>query len=220
MKKTSYGLGLSLLLLAGCGTAEESTEANPAEAQAVKETQEEIFETASTDKAVNGDTDEAEMTKEKAAEVLRQYEEIFMEVIDKGPELNEYESRDEIIQKFSTIMTKEQAEDLADIYINDKDGTLSVVATEAPIWLKYDQDYKVEKISEGEYHVIQSNSSELRGNLEVTFVLVMEDDSWLVSKTKTEKREKTEPEGKDNAETEGSESEKQEDQIEGEMDFK
>ncbi|TYS16156.1 hypothetical protein FZC78_12465 [Rossellomorea vietnamensis] len=217
MKKTSYGLGLSLFLLAGCGTAEESTEANPAEAQAVKETQEETFETASTDKAVNGDTEEAEMTKEKAAEVLRKYEETFMEVIDKGPELNEYESRDEIIQKFSTIMTKEQAEDLADIYINDKDGTLSVVATEAPIWLKYDQDYKVEKISEGEYHIIQSNSSELRGNLEVTFVLVMEDDSWLVSKTKTEK---TEPEGKESAGTEGLETEKHEDQIEGEMDFK
>jgi hypothetical protein len=220
MKKVSYGLGISLLLLAGCGTAEESTEANPAEAQAVKETQEETFETASTDQAVNGDTEEAEMTKEKAAEVLRQYEETFMEVIDKGPELNEYETRDEIIQQFSTIMTKEQAEDLADIYINDKDGKLSVVATEAPIWLKDEQDYNVEKISEGEYHVIQNNSSELRGNLEVTFDLVMEDDSWLVSKTKTEKREKTEPEGKDNAETEGSESEKQEDQIEGEMDFK
>ncbi|MGD7021241.1 hypothetical protein FZC79_00800 [Rossellomorea vietnamensis] len=220
MKKISYGVGLSLLLLAGCGTAEESTEANPAEAQAVKETQEETFETASTDKAVNGDTEEAEMTKEKAAEVLRQYEDTFMEVIDKGPELKEYESRDEIIQQFSTIMTKEQAEDLADIYINDKDGTLSVVATEAPIWLKYDQDYNVEKISEGEYHVIQNNSSELRGNLEVTFVLVLDNDSWLVSKTKTDNKEKTEPEGNNNAEAEGLESEKQEDRIEDEMDFK
>ncbi|MGM0844653.1 MAG: hypothetical protein ACQEUT_06710 [Bacillota bacterium] len=190
MKKVSYGLGISLLLLAGCGTAEESTEANPADAEAVKETQEETFETNDTDVNANSEDGDAEdLTKEKANEVLTEYKDTFMEVIDKGPELEEYGSEDEIIQHFSTIMTEEQARSLADIYINDRDGKLSVVATEAPIWLKDDQEYKVEKVSEEEQHVIQNSRSQMRGNLEVTFVLVRENDSWLVSKTETDQLE-------------------------------
>ncbi|MGF2615795.1 hypothetical protein FZC84_06905 [Rossellomorea vietnamensis] len=218
MKKVFYGIGIAGLLLAGCGTAEESTEADPSEAQAVKDTQQETYETASSDDSTNGNTEDGpEMTKEKAEEVLKKYEETFMEVIEKGPELEEYESKDEIIQQFSMIMTEGQAKSLADIYIKNSDGDLSVVATEAPIWLKYEQEYSVHESSEEEYRVVQNISSQLRGNLEVTYVLVKENGSWVVSKTKTANIEQEES---DNGEKEEFNQDRNEVRTEGDMDFK
>jgi hypothetical protein len=186
MKKVSFAIGVSVLFMAGCGTAEESTEANPAEAEAVKETQQEEFETASNETKVNGNTESSgEMTKDKAAEVLSQYESTFMDVINAGPELEEYESKEEIIQQFSTIMTSQHAESLAETYINDEREELSVVATETPIWLQEDQEYSWKKVSEKEYQVIQNIANQLRGNQEVTFTLIMEEDSWYVADVTT-----------------------------------
>jgi hypothetical protein len=186
MKKAAFSIGVSVLFMAGCGTAEESTEANPAEAEAVKETQQEGFETASNETKVNGNTESSgEMTKDKAAEVLSQYESTFMEVINAGPALEEYESKEEIIQQFSTIMTSQHAESLAETYINDESEELSVVATETPIWLQEDQEYSWKKVSEKEYQVIQNIANQLRGNQEVTFTLIMEEDSWYVADVTT-----------------------------------
>ncbi|WP_421384808.1 hypothetical protein ACOJQI_08560 [Bacillus salacetis] len=210
MKKLSCALGLSLFLLAGCGTAEESTEANPAEAEAVKEVQQENYETASHETKVNGNTESNDqMTKEKAADVLSQYKDTFMEVINAGPELEEYESKEEIIQHFSTIMTPEYAESLADTYIREENGSLSVVATETPLWLREDQSYTLTEVSEEEYEVIQHINNQLRGRKEVTFTLVMEDDTWVVGKVETR-----------NAEQEDKYKAGSDDRVEGDMNHK
>ncbi|WP_409253844.1 hypothetical protein V1502_08075 [Bacillus sp. SCS-153A] len=183
MKIAAISLGISLLTLTGCGTIEESTEANPAEAEAVKESQQESFETETPETKTNGNTDsDSEMSKEKAKEVLRQYKETFMEVINAGPELEEYESKDEIIQYFSNIMTIQYAENLVDLYIKEENGELSVVATETPIWLQQDQEFSMEEASNQEYHVVQNIDN---GKKEVTFILVMEDDTWVVADATT-----------------------------------
>lgn len=193
MKKAAISLGISLLTLAACGTIEESTEANPAEAEAVKEIQQEYFETETPDTKVNGSTDnESGMTMEKAEKVLNLYKGTFMEVINEGPQLEEYESKDEIIQYFSTIMTTEYAESLVDLYIKEENGELSVVATETPIWLQEDQEFDLEKVTDQEYYAVQNIDNQLRGKKEVTFTLVMEEDSWVVEDVTTDQVEEEE----------------------------
>jgi hypothetical protein len=210
MKKVSFALGVSLLLLAGCGTAEESSEANPADAEAVKTKQEE-FETASKETEVNGNTESSgKMTRDKAEEVLRQYENTFMEVINAGPDLEEYESKEDIIQQFSTIMTSEYARSLADIYIKEEGKALSIVATETPVWFEEDKDYTLTEVSEDEFQVVQNIHNELRGRKEVTFTLVMESDYWVVANAGTEKKEQKEGKYKSGAE----------DRVEGDMNHK
>ena len=186
MKKAAISLGISLLTLAGCGTIEESTEA-------VKEIQQENFETETPDTKVNGSTEnESDMTKEKAEKVLNQYKGTFMEVINEGPQLEEYESKDEIIQHFSSIMTTEYAESLVDLYIKEENGELSVVATETPIWLQEDQEFDLEKVTDQEYRAIQNIDNQLRGKKGVIFTLVMEEDSWVVADVTTDQVEEGE----------------------------
>ncbi|EDL63216.1 hypothetical protein [Bacillus sp. SG-1] len=186
MKKAAISLGISLLTLAGCGTIEESTEANPAEAEAVKEIQQENFVTETPDTKVNGSTDnDSDMNKEKAENVLNQYKGLFMEVINEGSQLEEYENKDEIIQHFSSIMTTEYAESLVDLYIKEENGELSVVATETPIWLQEDQEFDLEKVTDQEYHAVQNIDNQLRGKKGVIFTLVMEEGSWVVADVTT-----------------------------------
>ncbi|WP_456271433.1 hypothetical protein [Bacillus sp. AK031] len=188
MKKLSSVLGISILLLAGCGTAEESLDTEvESESEKVSQNEEET-------KQVTANEHSNELTKAEAEEVMKQYEDNFMQVVTAGPELEEYQSKEEIIDHFAQIMTESLAEKQAETFIKEEDGELSVVATEPPVFLNPEQDFQFEKVSNEQYKVTQQIQNELRGNRELTYMIERMEDGWLVGSYKTELQEGNEEE--------------------------
>jgi hypothetical protein len=188
LKKLSSVLGISILLLAACGTAEESLETE------VESESEKVSQNEEVTKQVTANEHSEELTKAKAEEVMKQYEDNFMKVVNEGPELEEYQSKEEIIDHFAQIMTESLAQKHAETFIKDENGELSVVATEPPVFLNPSQDYQFEKVSDDQYKITQQIQNELRGNRELTYMIERGEDGWLVGDYTTEVNEWNEEE--------------------------
>lgn len=188
LKKLSSVLGISVLLLAACGTTEESLESN------VESETEQVSHNEKETKQVNGNEHSGELSKAEAEEVMKQYKDNFMKVVDQGPELEEYQSKEEIIEHFSKNMTENLAEKQADTFIKEQDGELSVVATEPPVFLNPQEEYKFEKVSDDEYKIAQQIQNELRGSRKMTYMIVKGESGWLVGNYTTELNEVNEEE--------------------------
>ncbi|WP_456272369.1 hypothetical protein [Bacillus sp. AK031] len=132
------------------------------------------------DESQQNDSDEnMSLTKDEAAEVLSEYEDTFMVKTNEGTVEN-YNTKEELLSHFKTIMSEQLAQSYLDDFFRMQDGELMMVATEPPVWLNSENEYQYNKENDSTYHVVQSKSSELRGEREYTFELAYADEGWIV----------------------------------------
>jgi hypothetical protein len=121
------------------------------------------------------------LTKEEAAEILSQYEDTFMVKTSSDGTVENYSTKEELLSHFKTIMSEQLANSYLDDFFRMQDGELMMVATEPPVWLNPENEYQLNKQNDTTYHVVQSKSSELRGDREYTFELIFQDGQWIVN---------------------------------------
>jgi hypothetical protein len=99
---------------------------------------------------------------------------------DQDYKVKKYHSKNELIESFSSIASKEVAKKFVDVYYKETGGNLYIIPTETPPWFTRNQSYKLDKINETETNVTQLNSSELYGDykIEITFQWVK--DHWII----------------------------------------
>ncbi|RIW28061.1 hypothetical protein D3H55_22315 [Bacillus salacetis] len=129
----------------------------------------------------NGTESGRTLTKEQAAEVLQEYEKTFMVETNSEGTVENHPSKEELLSHYRTIMSEELAQGYLEDFFKTENGNLKMVATEPPVWLNPENEYKVNEQSDGTYHVIQSKSSQLRGNREYTFELEYMSGHWQVA---------------------------------------
>ncbi|EDL64077.1 hypothetical protein [Bacillus sp. SG-1] len=203
MKLTSTGKAilfcfLAAVLAAGCSSEEAGTnnqEENPGETQQSDnqaEQDEQQTDDNGTDTEEDGQQSEdspedMSLTKEEAADILQQYETTFMVETNEDGTVEAYETEEELLSHFKTIMSDELAQTYVDEFFREDSGQLKIIATEPPVWLNPEVDYEFNKKNETTYHVVQRKNSELRGDREYTFELKYQSNQWIVSEVSSEK---------------------------------
>ncbi|WP_201712943.1 hypothetical protein [Rossellomorea arthrocnemi] len=139
------------------------------------------------DHAENGSETDHTLTKEQAAKILQDYKNTFMVDTSSEGTVEKYQTKEELLSHYQSIMSEELAQGYVDDFFKMENGKLKMVATEPPVWLNPDQEYKVNEQDHTTYHVIQSKSSQLRGDREYTFELEYEKDHWMVADVSSEK---------------------------------
>lgn len=127
--------------------------------------------------------------QEQAKEVLNDYQEKFMSVIENTEDdgtLIDYDSKEALKEEFMTVMSEDLADSFVSHYFEEENDKVYVVATEAPVWFKEDSDFSFEQVNDVEYEVTQDQSNELIGNVRMTYVITSTDDSWIVSEVRSE----------------------------------
>ncbi|MGP4039815.1 hypothetical protein ACTWP4_07925 [Gracilibacillus sp. D59] len=129
------------------------------------------------------------LDKEQAKQVLNDYRDTFMSVIENTEDdgaLTDFDSKQALKDEFMTIMSEELADSYVAQYFEEDNGKVYVVPTEAPVWFEEGKDFSFEQVSDLEYEVTQEQSNELIGNLRMTYVIASKDDSWIVSEVRSE----------------------------------
>ncbi|WP_421383510.1 hypothetical protein ACOJQI_03245 [Bacillus salacetis] len=175
----------------GQGEEEQANEENPADDEEQSNQDHEEEQTDSDDQQTEEEQNEEDssqdLSKEEAAEVLQEYENTFMVKTSTDGTVENYGTKEELLSHFKTIMSQELAQNYVDDFFRMDNGQLKMVATEPPVWLDPENDYQLNKQNESTYHVVQSKSSELRGDREYTFQLAYKNGQWIVDEVSSAK---------------------------------
>ncbi|WP_409252871.1 hypothetical protein V1502_02770 [Bacillus sp. SCS-153A] len=136
--------------------------------------------------------EDKELTKDEAAEILQEYEDTFLVETSSDGTVKNYETKEELLSHFTSIMSEELAQNYADEFFRKENGQLKLIATEPPVWLDPEMDYQLDKQNDTTYHVTQSKNSELRGDRKYTFQLTYKSNHWIVDNVTSEKSGETE----------------------------
>ncbi|MCT2534199.1 hypothetical protein NC661_19745 [Aquibacillus koreensis] len=127
-------------------------------------------------------------TDEVAIELMQNYKQNFEVVLEAGNNNNlntMFESKSDVQRHFEEIMSEERASSLVEIYIDERDGSLHIVPTEAPVWLDQEADFTIEQVNEENYKIIQTQHNELIGSKEMIYHAKWQDNQWILSDVKS-----------------------------------
>ncbi|MEK4300588.1 hypothetical protein MKY30_14520 [Oceanobacillus sp. FSL W8-0428] len=128
-----------------------------------------------------------ELEEEEAKEVLQTYEEIYQNVVENAEEdgeLADFDSIDELHEKFLNAMSEELADDLIDTYFEeDEEGLIYIDTSEAPVWFDEEEAYEFEKVEDDLYEIEQEQEE---NQVIVTYSISWDEEKWIVSDVETE----------------------------------
>ncbi|WP_227936497.1 hypothetical protein [Alkalihalobacillus deserti] len=148
-------------------------------------------EEAGSERAEGNDQEEKRsLNKAEAEEVMNDYKSTFMEVAenaDQQGKVANYHSKEELLTYFTSIMSQELARWFADTYFVEKNDELYIKAMDAPTWLDNESEFKLKKVNDQQYKVIQERDNEFIGHLNMIYVLLLQDEKWIVDEIQSEK---------------------------------
>jgi hypothetical protein len=173
-------------LLAGC------SEGQSGDGTGTKEEADTAEETASPEnengqQAEGGEENQVEeLDKNEAFSILETYRKTFEVETSQDGTVKNYSSKEELQEKFKTVMSPELAAEHADNFFEMDNGRLKIIATEPPVWLDMEKPAELKKVEESVYQVIQERNNELRGHRQYTFNIVYADSHWVVDEAVSE----------------------------------
>ncbi len=195
---------------------ESTTEENNNETEEPTENEESPDQEPVSDESEE-EAETSELTENKAVQILNDYRTTFMDVVENTDDqgaLENYQTKEELKSDFMTVMSESLAESYVSTYFEEENGTIFVVATEAPVWFEENQDYSFEQISDEEYEVTQDQRNDLIGDLRMTYVITSDNETWIVSEVRS-KEQTSDNNGESNEQSQ--ESSSGEDEANGEI---
>ncbi|SFP67876.1 hypothetical protein [Salibacterium halotolerans] len=122
------------------------------------------------------------LTEERAVEVMTSYRESFETLVNDtdSQRVASYESLDGVRQHFEKVMSEELAQSMTDSYFRMQNGSVYVVAMDAPTWLQEDQSFTLEQEAEDHVRIVQERSNEMLGHVEMVYHAVYNGDRWIL----------------------------------------
>lgn len=99
---------------------------------------------------------------------------------DANYKVKEFQSTEEVEQHLQKVASKELASQIADVYFEEREGDLYLIPTELFPWVDTDKPYELNKKSEFEYQLIQSNESDLYGTYTIKINFIYENNHWII----------------------------------------
>ncbi|WP_158735568.1 hypothetical protein [Alteribacillus sp. YIM 98480] len=133
------------------------------------------------------DPDEGEdipaFTKERAVELMNDYKESFVSLINEAgndQKIDSYQTKEEVKEHFKTTMSDDLAQWMTDSYFTEEEDGVYVIAKDGPTWLEEGQPFELEEVTETHVKIVQERDNELLGNVEMIFHTAYQDDKWIV----------------------------------------
>lgn len=138
----------------------------------------------------NNDSNKKELTKEKAIEIEDEFiNRLFVDRND-DEKVKNYNNKNELINHLSEIAKKDIAKSYINNYYKEKEDGLYIIPKDGPTRIYKDKSYKLEKIDDKNYELIQEAEDQLRGKYKFTVKFTYEENKWIISDRIFEKRDK------------------------------
>ncbi|MFZ4453083.1 hypothetical protein [Salibacterium aidingense] len=168
----------ALLIISQPGMAPGTGDSNTAPSDESEEEQ----EAPSPETTQEDEDDIPELTEEQAVEVMADYEDSFVSLINETntQRIESYETTEEVQQHFEETMSEELAEWMTDTYFREEDDGVYIIAKEAPTWLQENQQFELAEEAEGHVRIVQERNNEMLGHVEMTYHVVYDGSQWIV----------------------------------------
>lgn len=138
----------------------------------------------------NNDSNKKELTKKKAIEIEDEFmNRLLVDKSDNG-KIKDYNNKNELINHLSEITKKDIAKSYINNYYKEKEDGLYIIPKDGPTRIYKDKSYRLEKIDDQNYELIQEAEDQLRGKYKFTVKFTYKDNKWIISDRIFEKRDK------------------------------
>ncbi|WP_245843975.1 hypothetical protein [Oceanobacillus rekensis] len=138
------------------------------------------IETSSSIKEVVNVQGEKELTHEEIVALTNRFMEILVQDIDSNYKVIQFDTKEELLNEFEKVTTKETAIQLVDFYYTEKVDGLYLLPTETPPWFLEENDYDMISMDASTVKVVQDNYTELDGDYQLELDFTYETD-WKIT---------------------------------------
>lgn len=197
-----YGMIVILLLsffMVACSPTTNDETTGDSELPETQEVSDEPIQEESPNQTVEPEDDQLQEDNEAsekpefdAEKIMNNYKTTFMSLAqeaNKDGKLTSIETKKQLMSYLQQIMSKDLASSYADMYFRVENDGVYMKAMDAPTWLDQSQTFEIEKVNENEYKVTQERNNELLGHVNITYEIILKNDSWLVADIQTKKVE-------------------------------
>ncbi|SHG48822.1 hypothetical protein [Ornithinibacillus halophilus] len=114
-------------------------------------------------------------------ELTTQFMNLIVQDLYEDYQVVHYDSKDELLEEFEKIASKEVAKPFVDFYFKEKNGNLYIVPTETPAWFVKDKDYDMKQIEDGQVKINQFNESEFFGDYTIELTFTYTNKGWKIT---------------------------------------
>jgi hypothetical protein len=121
-----------------------------------------------------------QLTHEEIVLLMNEFMNILVQPTDTNGQVNNFQTKEELLKEFEKITSKEVAIPYVDFYYLEEEDGLYIIPTETPPWFVAKNEYKIEQINESKVILTQENMVDLYGEyiIEVEFTY---DEDWKIS---------------------------------------
>lgn len=113
--------------------------------------------------------------------LMEQFMNQIVQEIDEDYKVVHYQTKDELLDTFEKISTREVAITYVDFYFTEKDDGLYLLPTETPPWFIPENDYDVIQLNWNKVMVEQYNQLDLYGDYTIQVELTYIDGAWKIT---------------------------------------
>lgn len=121
-----------------------------------------------------------DITHEEITSLTQSFMDLIVQDIDDHYQVKDYHSKEEILNEFEKISTRDVAEPYVEFYFEEKEDGLYIIPTETPPWFNPDDDYDI-ITSNKTVQVIQDNESDIDGKYTLKYEMTYDADGWKIT---------------------------------------
>ncbi|WP_337018547.1 hypothetical protein [Oceanobacillus massiliensis] len=125
-------------------------------------------------------SEKPQLTHEDITLLTNKFMDILVQDIDSNYKVNNFDTKEELLNEFSTVTTKEIAQEFVDFFYMEEADGLYILPTETPPWFLETNDYDMIKVNDSTVKVVQDNYTDLDGNYTVEFEFTY-DTEWKIT---------------------------------------
>ncbi len=130
--------------------------------------------------AVKKESPEKQLSHDQIVSLTNQFMQTLVQDIDSNNKVVNYNTKNELLEEFEKVTTKNVAAEYVDYYYQNKSSGLYIKPTETPPWFNEKNDYDMIQKEDNVVKVVQENKSDLYGpyTVEIEFTY---NDKWKIT---------------------------------------
>ncbi len=125
---------------------------------------------------------QTELSHETIVELTDKFMQTLVQEIDGDNKIIHYQTKEELIQAFEKITTKEVALPYVEYYYQEKQDGLYIVPTETPPWFQKENNYERTRLDGNIVEISQQNQTDLYGNYMINIQFKKINNQWKIVK--------------------------------------
>lgn len=123
------------------------------------------------------------ITHEEIVSLTGEFMEVILQDVDDDYRVTHYDTKDELLDEFKKLSTREVAEPYIDFYFEENVEGLYIIPTETPPWFNPDNDYDI-ITSDKSVRIIQMNETDFDGKYTVEYEFKNSASGWKITDIK------------------------------------